>query len=733
MRVKSKLLSVSLSLALMTCLCPGLALAAEEESGESVFGVVGDESLAAGQPSTEELAPNEKNSSADAPLMAQASSSYGYCWPLKTAGKITQYYSWNQSSKSGHGGVDIAISNGTDVIAAKAGTVKYVHRYNAQTSLNDSTMNSYGNLVILYHPDSKTTTYYAHMKDVSVSVGQSVSQGQIVGHVGLTGATTGYHLHFELRTGATSSQSLSGQGTRQNPLNYVGSGNIHSPSAPTEKPPTPVYTGKVTTIPDGIYTVRCAAQPAYVLDIRDGSKDSKAQLQIWQYYKPTNAQKFRFTKNSDDTYKITNVGSGKVLDVADGSLLNHANVWQFDDNGSNAQRWYIEKNSDGSYSLRSKINNLYMDIYGGEIKNGTRITTYVGNYSTAQRFLLWTADVDNQVEGDVLSISGINASYSHTGKAVTPTPAVERVVYKNDALRIPSTGTSNADYSYYLTCWLTKGKTYTVDVGSLQKIAGSNTQASMALFDFSANKFLHEKRFNISTSKQTYTFTAPADGTLLFYAGTAGSGKGCATQWNNVVVREKLIANADYTCAYTNNVNPGTARLTVTLKGGFKQSKSKSYKIVASSASSSGVKTDATQSMYRLYNPNSGEHFYTANTSERDNLKRVGWVYEGVGWTAPKSSKTPVYRLYSGTDHHYTMDASERDMLKRAGWRYEGIGWYSDDAKGVPLYRQFNPNVQPSAPRNNSGSHNYTKDKSEHNRLVAIGWKGEGVGWYGVK
>ena len=139
------------------------------------------------------------------------------------------------------------------------------------------------------------------------------------------------------------------------------------------------------------------------------------------------------------------------------------------------------------------------------------------------------------------------------------------------------------------------------------------------------------------------------------------------------------------------------------------------------------------EKMYRLYNPNSGEHFYTANVSERDNLVRVGWVYEGVGWTAPKSSKTPVYRLYSGTDHHYTMDASERDMLKRAGWRYEGIGWYSDDAKGVPLYRQFNPNVNPSAPTNNSGSHNYTKDLAEHNRLVAIGWKGEGVGWYGVK
>lgn len=38
--------------------------------------------------------------------------------------------------------------------------------------------------------------------------------------------------------------------------------------------------------------------------------------------------------------------------------------------------------------------------------------------------------------------------------------------------------------------------------------------------------------------------------------------------------------------------------------------------------------------MYRLYNPNSGEHFYAANLAERDNLKRLGWRDEGVGWYA---------------------------------------------------------------------------------------------------
>lgn len=139
-----------------------------------------------------------------------------------------------------------------------------------------------------------------------------------------------------------------------------------------------------------------------------------------------------------------------------------------------------------------------------------------------------------------------------------------------------------------------------------------------------------------------------------------------------------------------------------------------------------------TQTMYRMYNPNSGEHFYTKNVNERDMLTGEGWKYEGIAWTAPATSKTPVYRLYSGTDHHYTTSAGERDALIKAGWKDEGIGWYSDDLKAVPLYRQFNPNVQPWAPINNSGSHNYTTSKAENDQLVSVGWKAEGTGWYGM-
>ena len=141
-----------------------------------------------------------------------------------------------------------------------------------------------------------------------------------------------------------------------------------------------------------------------------------------------------------------------------------------------------------------------------------------------------------------------------------------------------------------------------------------------------------------------------------------------------------------------------------------------------------GNDTNAYVSMYRLYNPNSGEHFYTANEKERNNLVSVGWRYEGIGWKAPAKSNTPVYRLYNKNagDHHYTMSEKEKDFLVSVGWKYEGIGWYSDDAKSVPLYRQYNPNAK-------AGSHNYTTSKAENDNLVKLGWRGEGTGWYGVK
>ena len=136
-------------------------------------------------------------------------------------------------------------------------------------------------------------------------------------------------------------------------------------------------------------------------------------------------------------------------------------------------------------------------------------------------------------------------------------------------------------------------------------------------------------------------------------------------------------------------------------------------------------KTKDGNPMFRLYNPNSGEHFYTASKDEGNHLVDVGWRYEGIAWYAAKKGDA-VYRLYNKNagDHHYTLSASERDMLIKAGWKYEGVGWYSDKAKKVPLYRLYNKNAI-------AGSHHYTTSKSESDMLVKAGWKYEGISWYG--
>lgn len=133
--------------------------------------------------------------------------------------------------------------------------------------------------------------------------------------------------------------------------------------------------------------------------------------------------------------------------------------------------------------------------------------------------------------------------------------------------------------------------------------------------------------------------------------------------------------------------------------------------------------------LYRLYNPNSGEHFYTDSLEEKYFLYSLGWHYEFEAWKAPDSSENPVYRLYNPNsgDHHYTLDGQEKDALVSLGWKDEGTGWYSaDPAAGQPLYRLYNPNAK-------TGNHHYTRDAIERDALVGMGWKDEGIGWYGLK
>lgn len=90
----------------------------------------------------------------------------------------------------GHNGVDLASSIGTPVYAAAGGTVIAARKggYNG----------GYGSMIIISHANG-IQTVYAHLHDVYISQGQTVTQGQTIGELGNTGKSTGPHLHFEVR------------------------------------------------------------------------------------------------------------------------------------------------------------------------------------------------------------------------------------------------------------------------------------------------------------------------------------------------------------------------------------------------------------------------------------------------------------------------------------------------------------------------------------------------------
>ena len=100
---------------------------------------------------------------------------------------------------SRHTGLDIANSTGTPIKAAASGTVTFAGR-----------KGSYGNLLIISHGNG-VQTYYGHCNSLKASVGQQVSQGQVIATMGNTGNSTGPHLHLEVRK----------DGVAYNPQNYV--------------------------------------------------------------------------------------------------------------------------------------------------------------------------------------------------------------------------------------------------------------------------------------------------------------------------------------------------------------------------------------------------------------------------------------------------------------------------------------------------------------------------------
>ena len=123
---------------------------------------------------------------------------------FKGINRVTQAYGGN------HGGIDIVGDTDPTVRCVADGTVYLIQKWDGKTKTGSQ---SYGNLVIVI--DDKKRYYYAHLKSIAVKQGQKVKQGDTIGIMGSTGNSTGPHVHFEVRTGATTA-------TRIDPTPYCG-------------------------------------------------------------------------------------------------------------------------------------------------------------------------------------------------------------------------------------------------------------------------------------------------------------------------------------------------------------------------------------------------------------------------------------------------------------------------------------------------------------------------------
>lgn len=129
----------------------------------------------------------------------------GFIKPI--SGRITSPFGWRNhpifNSRSFYSGIDIGGPYNGSIRASNSGKVIYSGWYGG-----------YGKVVILDHGlvnGVPITTLYAHLNSASVTLGEYVSKGQIVGYEGTTGYSTGPHLHFEVRV----------NGKPNNPLNYI--------------------------------------------------------------------------------------------------------------------------------------------------------------------------------------------------------------------------------------------------------------------------------------------------------------------------------------------------------------------------------------------------------------------------------------------------------------------------------------------------------------------------------
>ena len=231
------------------------------------------------------------------------------------------------------------------------------------------------------------------------------------------------------------------------------------------------------TIPNGNYYINVRSKVASSVDIPGGSAADSTAIQLYSG-NSSKAQQFTFTRQSDGSYEIVNVNSGKALDVRNGVAENNAVVQQYSRNNSQAQRWFIRDSGAGSY-LQSALGNWVLDLSGGNTANGAAIRLYAPNGTASQLFVVSSSDASIATGVSMIITSVANK------KLVTDVTGASTA--NGARVQLDSSNNTNAQKYRFESIGNGTYKIINANSGKVLDVAGGSTADGAALQQYTSN------------------------------------------------------------------------------------------------------------------------------------------------------------------------------------------------------------------------------------------------------
>ena len=231
------------------------------------------------------------------------------------------------------------------------------------------------------------------------------------------------------------------------------------------------------TIPNGNYYINVRSKVASSVDVPGGSAADSTAIQLYSG-NSSKAQQFTFTRQSDGSYEIVNVNSGKALDVRNGVAENNAIVQQYSRNNSQAQRWFI-RDSGAGYYLQSAFGNWVLDLSCGNTANGAAIRLYTPNGTASQLFVVSSSDV-NIATGVSMIITSVANKKLVTDVTGASTANGARV-------QLYSSNNTNAQKYRFESIGNGTYKVVNINSGKMLDVAGGSTANGAALQQYTSN------------------------------------------------------------------------------------------------------------------------------------------------------------------------------------------------------------------------------------------------------